>query len=194
MSHRVLVVDDEAGIRAALRQLLEYEGYAVQQASSGDEALATYAEQRPHLVLLDVKMAGLDGLATLRRLRELDPDAIAVMISGHGTIATAVEATQAGAHDFLEKPLDTNRVLVTIRNALKHVALEREVRSLKAEVEQHHEIVGSSPAVRQLVERIERVAPTGSRILITGENGTGKELVARAVHRLSPRAARPFSR
>jgi two-component system nitrogen regulation response regulator NtrX len=192
VSHRVLVVDDEAGIRAALRQLLEYEGYAVQQASSGDEALATYAEQRPHLVLLDVKMAGLDGLATLRRLRELDPDAIAVMISGHGTIATAVEATQAGAHDFLEKPLDTNRVLVTIRNALKHVALEREVRSLKAEVEQHHEIVGSSPAVRQLVERIERVAPTGSRILITGENGTGKELVARAVHRLSPRAARPF--
>ncbi len=192
MSHRILVVDDEAGIRAALRQLLEYEGYTVLQASSGDEALATYADQRPHLVLLDVKMAGLDGLATLRRLRELDAEAIAIMISGHGTIATAVEATQAGAHDFLEKPLDTNRVLVTIRNALKHVALEREVRTLKAVVEQHHEIVGSSPAIRQLVERIERVAPTGSRILITGENGTGKELVARAVHRLSPRAAKPF--
>jgi len=192
MNHRLLVVDDEPGIRAALRQLLEYEGYAVLQASSGDEALALYADQRPHLVLLDVKMAGLDGLATLRRMRELDPDAIVVMISGHGTIATAVEATQSGAHDFLEKPLDTDRVLVTIRNALKHVALEREVRSLKAEVEQHHEIVGSSPVVRQLVERIERVAPTGSRILITGENGTGKELVARAVHRLSPRAARPF--
>jgi len=192
MNHRVLVVDDEPGIRAALRQLLEYEGYTVVQASSGDEALAAYADQRPHLVLLDVKMAGLDGLATLRRMRELDPEAIVVMISGHGTIATAVEATQGGAHDFLEKPLDTDRVLVTLRNALKHVALEREVRSLKAVVEQHHEIVGSSPVIRQLVERIERVAPTGSRILITGENGTGKELVARAVHRLSPRAARPF--
>jgi two-component system nitrogen regulation response regulator NtrX len=192
VSHRLRVVDDEAGIRAALRQLLEYEGYAVLQASSGDEALAIYAEARPHLVLLDVKMAGLDGLATLRRLRDLDPEVIVVMISGHGTIATAVEATQAGAHDFLEKPLDTDRVLVTIRNALKHVALEREVRSLKAVVEQHHEIVGSSPVIRQLVERIERVAPTGSRILITGENGTGKELVARAVHRLSPRAAKPF--
>jgi two-component system, NtrC family, nitrogen regulation response regulator NtrX len=192
VSHRILVVDDEAGIRAALRQLLEYEGYAVTAVASGDEALTQYAEQRPHLVMLDVKMAGLDGLATLRRLRELDPEVIVVMISGHGTIATAVEATQAGAHDFLEKPLDTNRVLVTIRNALKHVALEREVRTLKAVVEQHHEIVGSSAAIRQLIERIERVAPTLSRILITGENGTGKELVARAVHRLSPRAAKPF--
>ena len=192
MSHRILVVDDEAGIRAALRQLLEYEGYAVTAVASGDEALTQYAEQRPHLVMLDVKMAGLDGLATLRRLREVDPGVIVVMISGHGTIATAVEATQAGAHDFLEKPLDTNRVLVTIRNALKHVALEREVRTLKAVVEQHHEIVGSSAAIRQLIERIERVAPTLSRILITGENGTGKELVARAVHRLSPRAAKPF--
>ncbi len=192
MSHRILVVDDEAGIRAALRQLLEYEGYAVTVASSGDEALAAYVERRPHLVILDVKMAGLDGLAVLRQLRERDPDAIVIMISGHGTIATAVEATQAGAHDFLEKPLDTDRVLLTLRNALKHIQLAREVRTLKAEVEQHYEIVGSSPAIRQLVERIERVAPTGSRVLITGENGTGKELVARAIHRLSPRAARTF--
>ena len=192
MSHRILVVDDEAGIRAALRQLLEYEGYQVTAVASGDEALTHYAGGRPHLVMLDVKMAGLDGLATLRKMRELDPEVIVVMISGHGTIATAVEATQAGAHDFLEKPLDTNRVLVTIRNALKHVLLEREVRSLKAVVEQHHEIVGSSAAIRQLIERIERVAPTLSRILVTGENGTGKELVARAVHRLSPRAPKPF--
>jgi two-component system nitrogen regulation response regulator NtrX len=192
MSHRILVVDDEAGIRAALTQLLEYEGYTVLQASSGDEALARFAEERPHLVILDVKMAGLDGLATLKRLRELDPTALVVMISGHGTIATAVEATQAGAYDFLEKPLDTDRVLVTLRNALAHVVLERQVQALTATVERHYEIVGSSPAIRQLLERIEKVAPTPSRVLVTGENGTGKELVARAIHRLSPRAARPF--
>jgi two-component system nitrogen regulation response regulator NtrX len=192
VSHRILVVDDEPGIRAALRQLLEYEGYSVQLESSGDDALRAYAEERPHLVLLDVKMAGLDGLAVLKQLHERDPSAIVVMISGHGTIATAVEATQLGAHDFLEKPLDTDRVLVTIRNALKTVALEREVRSLKAEVERRHEIVGSSTAIRLLIERIEKVAPTGSRILITGENGTGKELVARAVHHLSPRRDKPF--
>ena len=192
MNHRILVVDDEPGIRGALRQLLEYEGYEVLEAPSGDTALQLHAETHPHLVLLDVKMAGLDGLATLKRLREKDPSAIVVMISGHGTIATAVEATQAGAHDFLEKPLDTDRVLLTIRNALRHVTLEREVEALKAVVEQHYEIVGSSPAIRQLIERIERVAPTPSRVLITGENGTGKELVARAIHRLSPRAAKPF--
>ena len=192
MSHRLLVVDDEQGIRAALKQLLEYEGYTVDLASSGAEGLERYDEVRPHLVLLDVKMAGIDGLAVLRRLKAKDPAAVVVMISGHGTIGTAVEATRLGAHDFLEKPLDTDRVLVTIRNALAHVVLEREVRTLKAVVEQRHEIVGSSPAIRQLIERIEKVAPTGSRLLITGENGTGKELVARAVHRLSPRADKPF--
>jgi two-component system nitrogen regulation response regulator NtrX len=192
MSHRLLVVDDEQGIRAALKQLLEYEGYVVDLAGSGAEGLERYEETRPHLVLLDVKMAGIDGLEVLRRLKDQDPAAVVVMISGHGTIGTAVEATRLGAHDFLEKPLDTNRVLVTIRNALAHVVLEREVRTLKAVVEQRHEIVGSSPAIRQLIERIEKVAPTGSRLLITGENGTGKELVARAVHRLSPRAAKPF--
>jgi len=192
VSHRILVVDDEPGIRAALRQLLEYEGYTVVVATGGEEALDAYSAERPHLVLLDVKMAGLDGLTVLGRLRELDPTAIVVMISGHGTIATAVEATQRGAHDFLEKPLDTDRVLVTLRNALKTVALEREVRSLQAQVEQHYEIVGSSSAIRGLIERIEKVGPTTSRILITGENGTGKELVARAVHRLSPRRDKPF--
>ena len=192
MSHRILVVDDEPGIRAALKQLLEYEGYAVLQASGGQDGLDLYAAEQPHLVLLDVKMAGLDGMQVLKKLRELDPAAIVIMISGHATIATAVEATQNGAHDFLEKPLDTDRVLVTIRNALKTVTLEREVRTLRAEVEQKYQIVGSSAPIRQVIERIERVAPTGSRILITGENGTGKELVARAVHRLSPRSAKPF--
>ncbi|HVO36300.1 MAG TPA: sigma-54 dependent transcriptional regulator [Gemmatimonadales bacterium] len=192
MSHRILVVDDEQGVREALRQLLEYEGYTVALAGSGSEALDAYAAFKPHLVLLDVKMAGMDGLAVLAELREADPQALVVMISGHGTIATAVEATQLGAHDFLEKPLDTHRVLLTLKNALSHTVLEREVRALQAAVERHYEIVGSSAAIRQVIERIERVAPTPARLLITGENGTGKELVARAVHRLSPRAQRAF--
>ena len=192
MSHRILVVDDEQGVREALRQLLEYEGYVVAMAASGSGALDAYAEFKPHLVLLDVKMAGMDGLAALAQLRETDPQALVVMISGHGTIATAVEATQLGAHDFLEKPLDTHRVLLTLRNALEHVTLEHEIRVLKAAVEQRYEMVGSSSASRQVIERIEKVAPTPARLLITGENGTGKELVARAVHRLSPRAGRAF--
>jgi len=192
MSHRILVVDDEQGVREALRQLLEYEGYVVAMAASGSEALDAYAEFKPHLVLLDVKMAGMDGLAALAQLRETDPQSLVVMISGHGTIATAVEATQLGAHDFLEKPLDTHRVLLTLKNALEHVTLEHEIRVLKAAVEQRYEMVGSSPAIRQVIERIEKVAPTPARLLITGENGTGKELVARAVHRLSPRAGRAF--
>jgi len=181
MTHRVLVVDDEKGIREALRQLLEYEDIEVQTSASGLEAVKLYAEFRPHLVFLDVKMQGRDGLATLRDLRALDPQAQVVMISGHGTIQTAVEATQLGAYDFLEKPLDTERVLLASEN----VRLRDEVRS-------QHEIVGSSKAIVHVIERLERVAPTAARVLITGENGTGKELVARAIHALSPRAARAF--
>ncbi len=192
MSLKLLVADDEQGIRDALRQLLEYEGYQVVTAASGHEALDRYQAEHPHLVLLDVKMAGMDGLATLGKLRERDPAALVIMISGHGTIATAVEATQRGAHDFLEKPLDTDRVLLTLRNALRHIVLEQEVQALRTQVEERHAIVGSSAAIRQVIERIEKVAPTQARILITGDNGTGKELVARALHRLSPRTAKPF--
>ena len=192
MSRRVLVVDDEKGIREALRQVLEYEQIEVETAASGTEAVTRYDEFRPHLVFLDVKMQGIDGLETLRRLRALDPHAQVVMISGHGTIQTAVEATQLGAYDFLEKPLDTGRVLLTLRNALEHVDLASENVRLKAEVHAHHEIVGSTKAVKQVIERIEKVAPSGARVLVVGENGTGKELVARAIHALSPRAHGPF--
>ncbi len=192
MRRRVLVVDDEKGIREALKQLLEYEQIEVQTSASGGEALRLYADFRPHLVFLDVKMQGMDGLATLRALRELDPHAQVVMISGHGTIQTAVEATQLGAYDFLEKPLDTDRVLLTLRNALQHVALAIENVRLRDEVHARHEIVGSSKAIKQVIERIEKVAPTAARVLITGENGTGKELVARALHALSPRGKAPF--
>src|SRR5438105_1330404 len=192
VSRRVLVVDDEKGIREALTQLLEYEDLEVQACASGFEALSLYPELRPHLVFLDVKMQGMDGLEALRKLRELDPRAQVVMISGHGTIQTAVEATQLGAYDFLEKPLDTDRILLTLRNALEHVDLASENVRLKAEVHAQYEIVGSSRAVKGVIERIEKVAPTAARVLITGENGTGKELVARAIHTLSPRADQPF--
>ena len=192
MSQRVLVADDEKGIREALTQLLEFEDLEVLTCASGGELLLKYPEFRPHLVFLDVKMQGIDGLETLRKLRELDPHAQVVMISGHGTVQTAVEATQLGAYDFLEKPLDTDRVLLTLRNALQHGALAGENVRLKAEVQSRHRIVGSSKAIKQVLDTIEKVAPTPARVLITGENGTGKELVARALHALSPRASGPF--
>jgi two-component system nitrogen regulation response regulator NtrX len=192
VSRRVLVVDDERGIREALKQLLEYEGIEVETCASGMEALGRYPALRPHLVFLDVKMEGMDGLAVLRRLRALDPQAQVVMISGHGTIQTAVEATQLGAYDFLEKPLDTDRILLTLRNALAHVDLAAENVRLKAEVHAQDAIVGTSRAIAQVVALIEKVAPTEARVLVTGENGTGKELVARAIHALSRRARGPF--
>jgi two-component system, NtrC family, nitrogen regulation response regulator NtrX len=189
---RVMIVDDEKGIREALKQVLEYEEIEVQVCASGHEAIRVYPDFQPHLVFLDVKMEGMDGLETLKRVRELDPQAQVVMISGHGTIQTAVEATQLGAYDFLEKPLDTDRILLTLRNALQHVVLVSENVRLKQEVRAQYEIVGSSKAIRQVIGLIEKVAPTPARVLITGDNGTGKELVARAIHALSPRAAGPF--
>jgi two-component system, NtrC family, nitrogen regulation response regulator NtrX len=192
VTRRILVVDDEKGVREALKQVLEFEGIEVQACASGLDALHAYAEFRPHLVFLDVKMQGMDGLEVLKRLRELDPHAQVVMVSGHGTIQTAVEATQLGAYDFLEKPLDTDRILLTLRNALQHVELAVENVRLRAEVEAQYEIVGSSKAIKGVIERIERVAPTPARVLITGENGTGKELVARAIHQLSHRVRGPF--
>jgi two-component system, NtrC family, nitrogen regulation response regulator NtrX len=192
MSHRVLIEDDEAGIRQALKQVLEYENLEVRVAASGGEAISLYAEFRPHLVFLDVKMAGLDGLDTLTRLRQLDSRAQIVMISGHGTIATAVEATQRGAFDFLEKPLDTDRLLLTVRNALAHVELVGENARLREATESKYRMVGSSPALEAVRALIAKVGPTSARVLITGENGTGKELVARALHDESPRRARAF--
>jgi two-component system nitrogen regulation response regulator NtrX len=192
MSHRVLIVDDEAGIRQALKQVLEYEDLQVRVAASGGEAITLYSEFRPHLVFLDVKMAGLDGLETLTRLRALDARAQIVMISGHGTIATAVEATQRGAFDFLEKPLDTDRLLLTVRNALAHGELVGENARLREAVDTRYQMVGDSAALQRVRELIDKVGPTSARVLITGENGTGKELVARALHEVSPRRDRPF--
>ncbi|HVE79320.1 MAG TPA: sigma-54 dependent transcriptional regulator [Gemmatimonadaceae bacterium] len=192
MERRILIIDDEPGIRAALGQLLEFEGYTVRAAASAADGLAEYERFRPHLVFLDVKMAGMDGLEALRRLRTRDANATVVMISGHATIQTAVEATHLGAYDILEKPLDTDRILVLLRNVLQHVTLAEENARLKQTIASRYEIVGRSYPVRALLEQIDRVAATPARVLITGENGTGKELVARAVHRQSPRATKPF--
>ena len=192
MSRRILVVDDEQNIRAALTQLLDYEGYETKTASSGAEALRAIEEWRPHLAFLDVKMAGMDGLETLKRIRERDSGVVVVMISGHATIQNAVEATQLGAYDILEKPLDTDRILVLLRNALGRIDLAEENARLRARIESRFEIVGRSPLIRDLIAQIERVASTPARVLVTGENGTGKELVARALHNNSPRARKPF--
>jgi two-component system, NtrC family, nitrogen regulation response regulator NtrX len=192
MSRRILIVDDEQGIRAALGQLLEFEGYQVRTAANAVDGLAEYARFKPHLVFMDVKMAGIDGLEALRKLREQDTDAVVVMISGHATIQTAVEATQHGAYDILEKPLDTDRILVTLRNALAHLDLHEENARLRDTVRSRFEIVGASYAIRAVTEKIELVAKTPARVLITGENGTGKELVAQAIHANSPRAKGPF--
>jgi len=192
VSRRILVIDDEQGIRAALGQLLEFEGYEVRTIANAADGIAEYQKWRPQLVFLDVKMAGMDGMEALKKIRELDPTATVVMISGHATIRTAVEATQLGAYEILEKPLDTDRILVMLRNALSHLDLQEENARLRESIDAPFEIVGKTPVMRILMEKVEKVATTPARVLITGENGTGKELVARALHRMSPRASKPF--
>jgi two-component system nitrogen regulation response regulator NtrX len=192
MKHRLLVVDDEAGVRAALKQVLEFDGHEVRTANSGAQAVMLYPDVRPQVVFLDVKMAGLDGLDTLSQLLEGDPSAVVIMISGHATIATAIEATRRGAFDFLEKPLDSDRLLVTLRNALGRSKLAGSYQRLRQESDARYQMVGESLVLRQVREMITRVAPTTGRVLITGENGSGKELVARAIHEGSPRSSQPF--
>ncbi|MEP6745595.1 MAG: sigma-54 dependent transcriptional regulator, partial [Gemmatimonadota bacterium] len=189
---RVLVVDDEAGIREAIRQILEYEGLSVKTVASGGAAITLHPEFKPQVIFLDVKMAGLDGLDTLARLKALEPPAQVVMISGHGTIQTALEAVRRGAFDFLEKPLDSDRLLVTLRNALAQSALRVENAKLRGAADDAYGMVGTSAGLRGVRELVAKVGPTPARVLITGENGTGKELVARALHASSPRRDGPF--
>jgi len=189
---RLMVVDDEKGIREALVQVFEYDGHQVRAAEDGPDALLTAESFHPDVIFLDVKMPGMDGLDVLARLHTECPGALVVMISGHGTIETAIAATRAGAYDFLEKPLDTDRLLVTLGRALELKGLTDSIADLKSQVESRYEIIGTSYQVRQVLDRVERVAPTEARVLVTGENGTGKELVARAIHRLSSRSDKAF--
>lgn len=189
---RLLIVDDEKGIRDALAQVFEYEGQEVRVAEDGPDALLVANTFQPDLVFLDVKMPGMDGLEVLARLGDESPESLVIMISGHGTIETALEATRRGAYDFLEKPLDTDRLLVTFRRALELKGLTESMAELRSQVESRYEIVGNSLPIRRVLERIEKVAATDARILISGENGTGKELVARAIHRLSSRSDTVF--
>ncbi|MDH7516654.1 MAG: sigma-54 dependent transcriptional regulator [Bacteroidota bacterium] len=192
MKERILIVDDERSIRDTLKMTLEYEGFAVDTAENGATAVERVRNSPPDAVLLDIKMPGMDGLETLERIRGTDPTIAVIILTGHGSIETAVEATKKGAYDFLTKPPDRERVLLTLRNALKHTRLTRENTRMREEIEGGVNILGVSRAIREVTATIERVAPTEAYVLITGENGTGKELVARALHRLSRRADKPF--
>ena len=192
MKARILVVDDEAEIRRSVRMILEYDGYDVLEASSGPEGVALAEKESPDLVFLDVKMPGMDGLEALQRIRAVNDTLPVVIISGHGTVSTAVEATKAGAFDFIEKPLASERVLLTIRNALDQTRLADENRSLKRAVEVRHQMVGESPALRHVWDAIKRAAPTNATVLLLGESGAGKELVARSIHRNSLRSRERF--
>ena len=202
MSTTILIVDDEKNIRRTVRMVFEGEGYSVEEASSGEEALARLPDTAPDVVLLDVQLPGISGhevLESMRKARAQDdegaktqPEPVVIMVSGHGTLADAVRATKAGAYDFLEKPLDRERLMVTLRNALERRAMVREVAGLRALAQGRFEMVGQSPAMAALYAQIAKVAPTRTRVLITGESGTGKELVARAIHRESQLRERPF--
>jgi two-component system nitrogen regulation response regulator NtrX len=188
----ILVVDDEQDIRSSLKRILEYEGMVFEEAASGAEALERVGTREPAAVLLDIKMPRMDGLEVLAELRGRKPELPVVMISGHGTIATAVEATKLGAFDFMEKPLERERVLLVLRNALQQRQLREENRELRLAFKEKYRMVGASPVLEELRAAIARCAPAKASVLIAGESGTGKELVARAIHRNSPRTARAF--
>ena len=192
MKPTILVVDDEPGVRSALSGVLRDEGYSVEAVSSGEQCLERLTRGAVDLVLLDVWLPGMDGLATLARLRERQVDSQVVLISGHGNIESAVRAIKLGAFDFVEKPLSLDKTVLVIRNALHQRRLEQENQALRAKVDRTQTMVGESYAMRQLREQVAMAAPTNGRVLIYGENGTGKELVARTIHNLSRRRNHVF--
>jgi len=188
----ILIVDDERAIQTSLKGVLEDEGYSVWAMGKATDTLARIGEEPPDLVLLDIWMPDIDGLDLLAEIKKVRPEVAVVMISGHGTIETAVRATKLGAYDFIEKPLSLEKTLLAVARALEHTRLERENRALREQVQREHQIVGDSPVMRELRRQIATAAPTNGRVLIYGENGSGKELVARAIHALSARRESPF--
>ena len=190
----ILIIDDEKNILSSLSRALSLEGYQPVTADNGTAGLSAVSSHRPDLVMLDVRMPDISGLEVLKSLKE-DPktrDIPVVVMSGHGTLDTAISAIKLGAHDFIEKPLSVDKILITLNNALRFSQISRENKTLKAQEEGRYQLLGDSPVMQQLVQKIRLTAPTNGRVLITGENGTGKELVARAIHRFSKRAAKPF--
>lgn len=189
---KILVIDDEKPIRDTLKEILEYEDHQVETAIDGFEGLERAKETTYDIILCDIKMPQMDGVEVIDKLMDICPEVPVIMISGHGTVETAVETLKKGAYDFIEKPLDLNRLLVTIRNALERKELIVEAQVLKRRVNKTYEMIGESDAIKKVKDMIDRVAPTDARVLITGNNGTGKELVARWMHEKSPRAQYPF--
>ncbi|WP_339737420.1 sigma-54 dependent transcriptional regulator [uncultured Sunxiuqinia sp.] len=189
---KILVIDDERSIRSTLKDILEYEKYQVDLADDGQQGIDLVRKNEYDIVLCDIKMPGMDGIEVLEKIQILAPDVPVVMISGHGNIDTAVESIKKGAFDYIEKPLDLNRLLITIRNAMDKSNLITETKVLKKKVNKKYAIVGNSEAIQKVINMADKVAPTDARVLITGSNGTGKELVARRLHDHSNRASGPF--
>ncbi len=191
---KILVVDDEKSIRKTLREILEFEKHEVDESPDGMDAVVRLKKHSYELILLDIKMPKMDGMEALERIRMLAPDTQVIMISGHGNVETAVEAVKKGAYDFISKPPDLNRLLITVRNALDKSDLQQETRSLKQRIRKKEirEMIGDSKPMQDVKNIIDRVAPTDARVLITGPNGTGKELAARRIHEKSNRASGPF--
>lgn len=188
----ILIIDDEKAIRKTLSEILSFEGYKIDEAADGEEGLKRFKDKSYDVVLCDIKMPKLDGIEFLQKAGETSPDVPIIMISGHGNIETAVEAVKKGAYDFISKPPDLNRLLITIRNAMERNSLVTETKVLKRKVSRVQEMIGESAPIQRIKETIDKVAPTEARILITGENGVGKELVARWVHEKSNRSSGPL--
>ena len=188
----ILIIDDERAIRKTLGEILTYEGFKVQEASDGEEGWKLFSEKAYDVVLCDIKMPKMDGLEFLQKAGEFNPDVPVIMISGHGNVETAVDAVKKGAYDYISKPPDLNRLLITIRNAMDKNTLSKETRVLKRKVSNVQEMIGDSDGIKRIKDTIEKVAPTDARVLITGENGVGKELVARWLHEKSHRATSPI--